>query len=158
MMVLPRWLRSRTEPVAIEDVVTALVRGIDVRLDENAWFGLPGPEVLSGREILERTSAALRVHKPIMLQVPLLSPRLSSHWVRFVTRAEWSVAREVVVGLRQDLLSGDTSYWEAIGHPARLPFDEAARRAIRDEERAGPIPGFWGRIERLHRSVSAALR
>lgn len=157
-MVLPRWLKSRTEPVGIDDVVMALVRGLDVEVDGSAWFGLPGPEVLSGREILERTSLALGVRRPVMIQVPLLSPRLSSHWVRFVTRAEWSVAREVVVGLRQDLLSGDMEFWQRIDHPAPLSFDEAAARAVRDEEREGGPAGFWGAVERLHQSLLAATR
>lgn len=157
-MVLPRWLRSRTEPVAIDDVVTALVRALDVDLDHSAWFGLPGPDVLSGREILERTSTALGVRRPVMLQVPMLSPQLSSHWVRFVTRADWSVAREVVVGLRQDLLSGDLTFWERIGHEARLPFDEAAARALRQEALEDAPTGPWRVVERLYQTLLAAPR
>ncbi|HEX6641562.1 MAG TPA: hypothetical protein VF215_10645 [Thermoanaerobaculia bacterium] len=53
-MILPRWLDSRTEPVAIDDVLIALVRGLDVALAAPAAFDLPGPEILAGREILLR--------------------------------------------------------------------------------------------------------
>ncbi len=149
VMVLPRWLQSRTQPVAIADVTTALVRSLDLAIEGSEWFDVPGPETLSGKEILERTAAALGARKPLMIEVPFLSPQLSSHWVRFVTRAEWSVAREVVVGLKTDLLAHDARFWGLIGHAPLLTFDQAARLAIEEERRSGPVPGAWGVIERL---------
>ena len=97
-MILPRWLDSRTEPVAIDDVLLALVRALDIPLANSQSFDVPGPEILSGREILLRTATALGLRKPAVVRVPVLTPRLSSQWVRFVTRAEWSVAREIVIG------------------------------------------------------------
>jgi uncharacterized protein YbjT (DUF2867 family) len=73
IMILPRWLESRTEPVAIDDVVTAVVRALDLEISGSAWFDVPGPEILSGREILERTAEALGVRRAFMLQVPFLA-------------------------------------------------------------------------------------
>lgn len=141
-MVLPRWMSSRTEPVALDDVITALVRALSLPLPDgrSACFDLPGPQVLSGRETLERTARALRLPRPLMIPVPLLSPRLSSHWVRLVTRAEWSVARELVLGLERDLLARSDEFWRLVGHPERVPFDEAAARAL-DEEARDVRPG-----------------
>jgi len=153
VMVLPRWLKSRTQPVAIDDVVIALVRALELPLTESVWFDIPGPVTLSGKEILEETARVLGLEPPRMLEVPLLSPRLSSLWVRFVTRAQWSVAREVVVGLTEDLLAQDDRFWQLVGHPQRLAFAEAAQRA-RDAERGqGRAQGTWGVIERV-RGVS----
>lgn len=149
IMVLPRWLGSRTQPVAIADVTVALERALDLVVDGSAWFDVPGPETLSGRAILERTAAVLGARKPLMVEVPFLSPRLSSHWVRFVTRAEWAVAREVVVGLKTDLLAHDDRFWTLIGHTRRVNFDEAARRAVADELSHGPVAGVWGVVERM---------
>ena len=148
VMVLPSWLKSRTEPVAIDDIVVALVRALDMPLAGNAWFDVPGPEVLSGREILERTALVLGARKPMMIKVPFLSPRLSSHWVRFVTRADWAVAREIVVGLRTDLLARDDHFWGLIDHPVRLSFEVAARRALADETPQASLVGVWGAVER----------
>lgn len=148
VMVLPRWLQSRTEPVAIDDVVVALVRALDLPDDTSAWFDIPGPEVLSGKQILERTAMAMGLHRPRTIDVPLLTPRLSSLWVRVVTRADWSIARKLVVGLTEDLLAHDDRFWAAIDHPRRLTFDEAARRALAAEQREGPMPGPWGLVER----------
>ena len=156
VMVLPSWLKSRTEPVGIEDVVAALVGAIDHPLEGSAWFGLPGPEILSGRQILERTADVLGRPRPLMIEVPFLSPRLSSHWVRFVTRAEWSVAREIVVGLKNDLLARDGSYWEEIGHVDRQDFATAARAALVAERREGAVPGPWGYVERALAALPGA--
>ncbi|HEX6837989.1 MAG TPA: hypothetical protein VF334_15535 [Polyangia bacterium] len=80
--------------------------------------------------------------------MPLLTPRLSALWVRFVTRARWSVARRVVVGLTEDLLAHDDRFWTLIDHRQRLPFAEAARRALAAERAEGPVRGTWGAVER----------
>lgn len=147
VMVLPRWLESRTEPVAIDDIVLALSRALDLEIAGSAWFDVPGPAVLSGREILERTTAVLGLRKPVMIQVPFLSPRLSSHWVRFVTRAEWSVAREVVVGLKTDLIAQDDQFWKRIHHEDLTTFEGAARKALEAESGEPTVVGFWGLVE-----------
>ena len=72
-------------------------------------------------------------------------------WVRFVTRAEWSVAREVVVGLSEDLLAANDQFWQLIDHPQRLKFANAARLALDAERREGPVKGAWGVVERARR-------
>ena len=86
---------------------------------------------------------------PLMMHVPFVSPWLSSHWVRFVSRAEWTVAREIMVGLREDLLARDYAVWARIAAPPRLGFLEAGRRAVAEERLAPPPTGFWGVEERI---------
>jgi uncharacterized protein YbjT (DUF2867 family)/membrane protease YdiL (CAAX protease family) len=158
VMILPSWLRSRTEPVSIHDITIALVRSLDLEMSGSDWFDVPGPEVLSGREILERTAMALGVAKPLMIQVPFLSPKLSSHWVRFVTRAEWSVAREIVVGLKTDLIARDDRFWSLIEHAERQSFDHAAGRALEDERARPPLRGVWAWIERALVQIAEPTR
>jgi uncharacterized protein YbjT (DUF2867 family) len=148
VMVLPRWLKSRTEPVAIDDVVIALVRALDMPPAASVWYDIPGPEILSGKAILEQTTRVMGLGRPRMVQVPLLTPRLSSQWVRFVTRANWLVAREVVIGLTVDLLAHDDRFWSLIHHPQRLTFADAARHALKAEGTEGRISGPWGWVER----------
>ncbi len=155
VMVLPAWLASRTQPVAIDDVVAALVAALDVPLSASAWFDIAGPDVLSGRQILDETATALGLHRPLTIAVPVLSPRLSSLWVRFVTRARWSVAREVVVGLTQDLLAHDDRFWSLIGHGRRRSFAEAARLALAAEAADAPARGGWALVERARRPAIA---
>jgi uncharacterized protein YbjT (DUF2867 family) len=148
VMILPRWLKSRTQPVAIDDVVVALVRALELPLEASTWFDIPGPVTLSGKEILEETTRIMGLRRPRTVAVPFLSPRLSSLWVRFVTRAQWSVAREVVVGLTEDLLARDDRFWALVGHPHRLSFAEAAKRALDAERGDHHVQGIWGAIER----------
>jgi uncharacterized protein YbjT (DUF2867 family) len=155
VMVLPRWLKSRTEPVAIDDVVVALARALELPVAQSSSFDLPGPDALSGEEILKQTSRVLGLAQPRMLAVPFLTPRLSSLWVRFVTRAKWSIAREVVIGLTEDLLAHDDEFWQLIDHPVRLQFSEAARLAIEAEYREAAVPGAWGVIERARKGQGA---
>lgn len=156
VMVLPRWLRSRTEPVAIDDVVVALVRALALEQEGSAWFDIPGPDVLTGKQILEETARVMGLPRPRSLEVPLLTPRLSSLWVRFVTRADWAVARRVVIGLTDDLLAAGDAYWGLIDHRVRVPFAAAARRALAAEAREGvPVRGPWGLVERALNRATA---
>lgn len=128
-MVLPRWLKSRTCPVGLDDVVAALVAAATVPLSESTWFDIPGPEVLSGRQILERI-AALRGRRIWAVEVPLLTPQLSALWLRLVTRTDFVLARKLVLGLGGDLLPKDDRFWALIDHQRLLSFDEAAARAL----------------------------
>jgi uncharacterized protein YbjT (DUF2867 family) len=145
-MVLPTWLRSRTRPVAIEDVVAALVAALDVPIEGSAWFDLPGPDTLSGREILEHVAAIEGRRVPIV-SVPVLSARLSAAWLRLVTHADYALARELVHGLVDVLLPRDERFWELAGHTGLASFDEAARRALEGEPRDRTLRGRLGRLE-----------
>lgn len=137
VMVLPIWLRSRSRPVALEDVIDALVAAGDLPIERNQWFDIPGPEVLSGRQILERI-AEVRGRRFFAIEVPALTPRLSSLWLKLVTRTDFGLARELVDGLVADLLPRDDRYWGLIGHTNLIEFDDAARRALASESRRRP--------------------
>jgi uncharacterized protein YbjT (DUF2867 family) len=148
VMVLPRWLRSRTQPVAIDDVVAALVASLAFPLPSSAVYDLPGPDILTGRAILEATAGALGLRPPLIVEVPVLSPALSSHWVRLVSRANWPVAHELVLGLANDLLARDAAYWTAIGWHHRQSFAAAAAAALLDEREDHPPGAVGGLVER----------
>jgi uncharacterized protein YbjT (DUF2867 family) len=132
LMVLPKWLSSRTRPVALDDVIAALVAAADLPLEQSEWFDVPGPETMSGEQILERI-AALTGRRFLAIKVPLLTPQLSALWLRLVTRTDFGLARELVLGLKDDLLPKDDRFWQLIGHTELLSFDEAARRALSAE-------------------------
>lgn len=132
VMVLPKWLGSKTRPVALDDVIEALIAAASLRVEHSQWFDVPGPEVMSGQQILERI-AALRGRHFLALKVPLLTPRLSALWLRLITRTDFALARELVLGLEQDLLPRDERFWDLIQHHRLLTFDEAARRALASE-------------------------
>jgi uncharacterized protein YbjT (DUF2867 family) len=145
-MVLPAWLAHRSEPVAVDDVVAALVAGARLDLPRSAWWDIPGPEALTGTEILLRVAAVMG-RRPILVKVPFVTPRLSSHWIRLVTRADHGLARELVEGLTSDLLAARPGFWHAAGLPPPMALEEAARRALAQE--AGSISAAGRFAERL---------
>ena len=139
-MVLPAWLAHRSSPVALDDVLAALLAGWSHDLPASTWWDIPGPEALSGTAILLRVAAVLG-RKPILLRVPLVTPRLSSHWIRLVTRADYTVARELVEGLTSDLVATRPGFWQEAGLPAPLLLEEAVRRALATETGTMPLAG-----------------
>jgi len=144
-MLLPSWTDSRTCPIDIEDVITALLCAAASPLPESNWYDIPGPETLSAREILLRVAALRGRHLP-NLRVPLLSVSLSSWWLKLVTRADFSVARELVLGLSTDLLP-TRNYWDVIGRRPQWSFEASARRALAEESTPGDVAGVGARLE-----------
>ena len=145
-MLLPSWTASRTCPIALEDAVVALVRAMDLPLPKSAWYDIPGPDTVSGRQILS-TIAALRGRRVPSVAVPFLSVSLSSWWLKLVTRADFSLARELVLGFKDDLLPVDDRYWTEIDYRPKWSFEDAARKALADEAFVISIRGVAGKLE-----------
>jgi uncharacterized protein YbjT (DUF2867 family) len=133
VMLLPRWLDNESQPIAIRDVTFALARSLELPLERSQALALPGPEALSGREILLRT-ARLLGSQPRTLRVPFVTPKLSSYWITLVTRADQRISEELVEGLRCNLLAQDDGFWPLAPEYRRTPFDEAARAALLEEQ------------------------
>lgn len=153
VMILPRWLETRSEPVYIDDVVTALQAAL--RLDgPSAVLDVPGPEVLSAHQILDRVARIVGVD-PVMVPFPLLSPSLSSHWIRWFTRADYGIARQLVDGLLHDLVAPDGGIWDRCPELPRTPLDVAIQAALEAEPL---LPRRQRALERLARSVGRRPR
>ena len=149
-MVLPAWLAHRSEPVSLDDVAEALVAGGRLELPGSTWWDLPGPEALPGTEILLLVAAVMG-RRPILIKVPLVTPRLSSHRIRLVTRADFALARELVEGLTSDLVATRPGFWSAAGLPGPMVLEEAARRALAAEA------GTLSRAGRLAETLAGVL-
>ena len=128
VMVCPRWVSVETQPVALADVLAALVGvcGNPAALGET--FDLGGPEVMTYRSMMERV-ARLQDKHPVLIEVPLLTPRLSSLWLYLVTPASVSVARPLVEGLRVPTVAQDERIWELVD-ARRTTFEEAVQAAL----------------------------
>ena len=87
--------------------------------------------------MLRRVAAQLG-KSPRLINVPVLSPRLSSYWIGLVTRADLSLARELVEGLRYDLDPSGTSIWELAADHGLVPLDATVAEALRDETKLEP--------------------
>ena len=145
-MLLPSWTESRICPIALDDAVAALVGGLDIPLYSSAAYDIPGPDTLSAREILLEV-AALRGRRVPCIRVPFLSVSLSSWWLKLITRADFSLARELVLGLTDNLLPRDDRYWKEIGYTPKWRFADAARDALSRERRGATPLAAAGRFE-----------
>jgi uncharacterized protein YbjT (DUF2867 family) len=128
-MITPRWVSTPTQPIALRDMVRFLagVAGREEALGET--FDAGGPEVMTYREMIERI-ARIRGRRPLIVEVPVLSPRLSSLWLHLVTPVKAGVARPLVEGLRNPTVATEDRIRSLV--PFELtPFDEAAREALR---------------------------
>lgn len=132
VMLLPQWLENRSQPIYIDDVTAAIRLALTMDQEGSAAYPLPGPETLSAREILRRTAQLMGLY-PHMFGVPVITPHLSSYWIALVTRANQRIARQLVEGLRSDLVAPDDGFWRRFPQHVRVPFDVAARRALRGE-------------------------
>jgi len=150
-MVLPRWLETRTCPIALGDVIAALLDARLVALPESTWLDIPGPDVLSAREMLEIV-AELDGRRIPSVRVPVLTPALSALWLKLVSGADYAVGRELVLGLTDDLLP-QRSFWDVVGHGPRWTFRAAAADALATE---APPSGLARAVERLVRLTGAS--
>jgi hypothetical protein len=119
---------------------------------------IPGPDTVSGRQILS-TIAALRGRRVPGVPVPFLSVSLSSWWLKLVTRADFALARELVLGFKGDLLPHDERYWALIHYTPRWSFEAAAGKALAEEDVETDFRGFAGKLaEAIVQIVSPKLR
>ena len=127
-MVAPRWISTPTQPIALADVVRYLtgVAGHPAAIGES--FDVGGPDVLTYKQMIERI-ARLRGRRPLIVEVPVLSPRLSSYWLHLVTPVRADVARPLVEGLRNPTIARDDRIRRLLPF-ALTPFDDAARAAL----------------------------
>jgi len=127
-MICPRWVSTPTQPIAIDDVVAYLAAacGRPELLGES--FDIGGPDVMTYREMIERIGK-LRGRRPLIVEVPVLTPRLSSYWLHLVTPVGAAVARPLIEGLRNATIVRDGRIRELV--PLELtPFEAAVRTAL----------------------------
>ena len=127
-MICPRWVSTPTQPIARADAVAYLagVAGVEETFGET--YDIGGPEVMTYRGMIERV-ARLRGRRPLIVEVPVLTPRLSSLWIRLVTPVNADVARPLVEGMRTPTTVVDRRI-ERLVRVAPTPFDVAARDAM----------------------------
>ena len=128
-MITPSWVSTLTQPIALDDIARYLAGVCGHAEARGESYDAGGPEVMTYRQMIERI-AKLRGRRPLIVEVPVLTPRLSSLWLQLVTPVEASVARPLVEGLRNPTVARDERIRALL--PFELTsFDAAARQALR---------------------------
>ncbi len=132
-MVTPRWVRTRTQPIALADTVRYLVGVLELDETEDRVFEVGGPEVLEYREMLQRV-AAIQKRRILIAPVPVLSPRLSSRWLSLITDVDTRTGRALVDSMTNEVVVEDDSIRKLVPFEP-MGFDEAVAAALADRSR-----------------------
>jgi uncharacterized protein YbjT (DUF2867 family) len=127
-MVTPRWVGTRTQPIAIADVVRYLVGVLDHPEAAGRTFDIGGPEVLAYRDMLQRV-AAIEGRPLLILPVPLLSPRLSSYWLSLVTDIDVTTGRALIDSMTNEVVVRDDAIRRIVEFEP-MGYDEAVLQAL----------------------------
>ncbi|MDH4290462.1 MAG: SDR family oxidoreductase [Aquincola sp.] len=131
-MVTPRWVRSRSQPIALDDVLEYLAQLPRLAPAAGGIYDVGGPEVLTYQDLM-RQFGALVGRRPLIVPVPVLTPRLSSYWLNLVTSVPTNVARALIEGLEHDVLADDAAIRALV--PLKLQtYREAAKAALEAEQ------------------------
>jgi uncharacterized protein YbjT (DUF2867 family) len=134
-MIAPAWLRNRTQPIAAEDVIEYLAQAAERPEAKGREIQIGGPDVLTYSEVLDLMADVLGVRRRPQLPVPLLSAKLSSHWIGLVTPVDTGVAQPIVESLVTDTMVVDPSGM-SLFEIEPIGCAEALRRAHAEEVRA----------------------
>jgi uncharacterized protein YbjT (DUF2867 family) len=127
VMITPKWLSTRSQPIAIADVVGTLA-ALAERDDAPEEVQLGGADVLTYRDMLRRFAAVQDRRRPLLLPVPLFTPRLSSYWVALVTPVSLAMVKPLVEGLNAETVVREPPPPGLNDRP--LGFDDAVRAAL----------------------------
>ena len=130
-MVTPRWVRTRTQPIAIADVVRYLVGVLDEARAKGQVFEIGGPEVLQYATMLRRV-AKIKNRRLLIVPVPLLTPALSSRWLALVTDVDTQTGRSLVDSMANEVVVRDDSITSIVPFET-MGYDEAVRAALGEQ-------------------------
>ena len=128
LMITPRWVSTRCQPIAVGDVIRYLAGCLTEERTAGKTFDIGGPEILTYREMMEGFARVMG-RRCFILPVPVLTPKLSSYWVGLMTPVKPSISMPLIEGLRNEVVCRDHLIRELLPFPL-VPFDEAVRLAL----------------------------
>ena len=157
IMIAPKWVMNRCQPIAIFDVIFYLSAVLGNQKCVNETFEIGGPDVMSYKEIL-LSFARVRGLKRIIINVPVLTPRLSSFWLYFITSTNFCLAKALVDSMKNEVIRKDFRLDSIIEHEC-LTFNEAIERAFQKIEQNAVVSGWKDALvmSRLHTDLTEYL-
>ncbi|MFE3325677.1 SDR family oxidoreductase [Streptomyces sp. NPDC059176] len=132
VMVTPSWVSTRIQPIAVRDVLRYLVGSAQMPGDVNRAFDIGGPDIMTYEEMMRRYATVARLPRRLILRVPMLTPRLSSHWIGLVTPVPPALARPLAESLRHEVVCREHDIARYVPDPPGAPigFDQALVLAL----------------------------
>ena len=141
IMVTPRWVRRRSPPIALDNLLEYLVRLPQTPDALGRIFEAAGPEDLTFTDMMQTFARASGRHPPLIIPVPFSTPRLSSRWLWLVTAVPTASARALVSGLKSDFVAHDAELRQLL--PQRLLNFEESVRAVFEAEKRHEVKARW---------------
>jgi uncharacterized protein YbjT (DUF2867 family) len=143
VMVTPKWVTTRCQPIAIRDVLAYLAGALDHPDTAGRIIEIGGPDVLSYADMMHHYAKVAGLRRRILIRVPVLSLGLSARWVGLVTPLSNGVATHLVDSLQHEVVVTDPSADDLIPL-VRIGYDEAVNLAL-ERTRGSDVPTRWGR-------------
>jgi len=150
LMVCPKWVEVRTQPVAIRDVLAYLIGCLEVAATAGKTFDIGGPDVLTYRQMMLRFAAILGYRRTIVV-VPVLTPRLSAYWVNLMTPVNAGLAFALIESLQYETICEESAIRELVPIP-RTGFDDAVRWAL-EKVNQNAVETRWTNASLPHRGL-----
>ncbi len=128
IMITPKWLQTKCQPIGIADVVTALSRSLFLESTYDKNFDIGGPDILTYKEMLLGFAKA-RGLKRYIITVPVMTPRLSSYWLYFVTSTSFKLASALVQSMKIEVICRNSELFKLIDLEP-INYEEALRRTL----------------------------
>ena len=128
IMLTPKWVQTHAQPIALADVVSLLAKALEIDIDGSDHFDIGTPESLTYKQMLRLIADELR-RSLFIVPVPVLSPALSSHWLRLITDVDLHTARSLVDSMINEVVVTERRLEELTGHRP-MTFRTAARQAL----------------------------
>ncbi len=133
-MVTPRWVTTRTQPIAISDVIDYLSAAADLDLAAERTIEIGGPDLTTYGGMMDALARAMGRRPPLRITVPVLSPALSSLWIGLITPVDSGIARPLIEGMTTETIVRDNSGMELFDI-SPTPIDVAMRAALAESDR-----------------------
>jgi uncharacterized protein YbjT (DUF2867 family) len=151
VMVCPKWVLTKSQPISVDDVVTYLIKSIELEDTANKDFDIGGPEILTYLDMMKRYSAILNKSLKIVI-IPFLTPRLSSYWVDLITPVKASLARPLIDSLKHEAVVHHNEIQKLI--PIKLMnFEESIKTAMKEQVRKAKIIKKQKTSDSLNRKI-----
>lgn len=128
IMITPKWLNTRCQPIAISDVLEFLSKSLLNPSTYNQSFDIGGPDILTYKEMLLAFAKAKKLKRWIFT-VPVMTPKLSSYWLYFVTSTSYKLASALVSSMKVEVVCNDTRINDLL-HVKPMPYEEALSKAL----------------------------
>lgn len=133
-MITPRWVRTKTQPIAVSDVIRYLVEVLELAETVGRAFDIGGPDVLEYSEMMRRV-AAIEGRKIVVVPVPLLSPALSARWLSLVTDVDAQTGRSLIDSMSNEVVVRDASIRDLVPFEP-MSYDSAVAQALSERAEA----------------------